>query len=803
MTWPFENDTSAVVKRLAINSTKSDKRSRLFLLLTIALSVCMVFSILLISVGTQEAYKDTQRNKAQIAILGVTDQQSASLSENPDVSWVGEYSLIGFFYEGEKTISVAYGNEDYFLHQAEKTFQGNIPQGNNEIMLPANYIEFSGKSYQVGDQITLDLTGTGQEKEYTLTAILNEEKESNGYYIYVSKELAQTISNNTLQVDAYTRLQTDAITSSAILDFAEKVAATSGIEKGQINLTEYFAVMTGAVKSGISIPVPILALITTFLAATIVYGVFYTKITKNIQMFGQLRTIGMTKLQIKRMARKEGRIYALEGIPVGLLAGLIIGYVGCPDGFHIKTALIYAVLIAVMAYIAVNIALFKPVRVAMNTSPVEGAKYLIYAGKTKISHKLHRKLNLLNLAKINIHRNRKKAILTLMMLGLSGAILITTATVAGSINPEKQARFKYFPSGDIHIQLKNTIGSSFDKESEPYGSSKIQLEDNPLESQALLQALSNIDGVEKITPSNSIYMTITFPGGSGSITSISDFFPVLNREQLTQVQAVLSSGIADYDKMSAENGILVAEGTAKTGDLLRIMGRSPDGSNFDIEAAVVGTYKRNELMESAPVVPGSPYFIMTYDTAQKLTGITAQTGVLSLEVQEEKWQDVLLSVQEIAEKNEKIEVNTIEQVMLSIQKYYEPSIQMFYMISAILFVFGSISLMNMLIVDFQSRKREIGLFEAIGTTQRQMKTILSTEIRIYLFSSLAISIIVGAILSLFVSAWLDSANHCISLAFPWPFLLSLIIVHFVIYFVFALYAGSELRKTSILSAIRE
>lgn len=803
MTWPFENDTNAVVKRLAINSTKSDKRSRLFLLLTIALSVCMVFSILLISIGTQEAYKDTQRNKAQIAILGVTDQQSSSLSENPDVSWVGEYSLIGFFYEGEKTISVAYGNEDYFLHQAEKTFQGNIPQGNNEIMLPTNYIEFSGKSYQVGDQVTLDLTGTGQEKEYTLSAILNEEKESNGYYIYVSKELAQIISNNTLQVDAYTRLQTDAITSSAILDFAEKVAVASGIEKGQINLTEYFSVMTGAIRSGISIPVPILSLITTFLAATIVYGVFYTKITKNIQMFGQLRTIGMTKRQIKRMARKEGRIYALEGIPIGLLAGLIIGYVGCPDGFHIKTALIYAVLVAVMAYIAVNIAIFKPVRVAMNTSPVEGAKYLIYAGKTKVSHKLHRKLNLANLAKINIHRNWKKATLTLMMLGLSGAILITTATVAESINPEKQATFKYFPFGDIHIQLKNTIGSSFDRESEPYGSSKIQLEDNPLESQALLQELSNIDGVDKITPSDSIYMTITFPGGSGSITSISNFFPILIRAQLAEVQSVLSSGTADYDKMSAENGILVSEDIAKTGDLLKITGRSPDGNSFNIEAVVVGTYKLNELMENTPVVPGSPYFIMTYDTAQKLTGITAQTGVLSLEVQEEKWQDVLLSVQEIAEKNGKIEVNTIEQVMQSIQRYYEPSIQMFYMISVILFVFGSISLMNMLIVDFQSRKREFGLFEAIGTTQKQMKIILNKEIRIYLFSSLAISIIGGSILSLFVSAWLDYVNHCISFTLPWPFLLSLIIVHFVIYLVFALYAGSELRKTSMLSAIRE
>lgn len=53
MTWPFENDTSAIVKKLADRSMKADKRSKTFLLLTIALSVCMVFSIILISTGTQ------------------------------------------------------------------------------------------------------------------------------------------------------------------------------------------------------------------------------------------------------------------------------------------------------------------------------------------------------------------------------------------------------------------------------------------------------------------------------------------------------------------------------------------------------------------------------------------------------------------------------------------------------------------------------------------------------------------------------------------------------------------------------
>ena len=178
MTWPFENDTSAITKKLAQRSLKADKRSKIFLFLTIALSVCMVFSIILISTGTQEKFKDTQRNKAQIGILGVTDEQTAQLRKNSDVSWIGEYSAIGSFYVDNKTITVAFGNKDYFLHQEEKTLQGTVPQNINEIMLPQNYIDFLGKEYQVGDVISLDITGTGQEVKYTLSGVLDDTKES-------------------------------------------------------------------------------------------------------------------------------------------------------------------------------------------------------------------------------------------------------------------------------------------------------------------------------------------------------------------------------------------------------------------------------------------------------------------------------------------------------------------------------------------------------------------------------------------------------------------------------------------------
>ena len=175
---------------------------------------------------------------------------------------------------------------------------------------------------------------------------------------------------------------------------------------------------------------------------------------------------------------------------------------------------------------------------------------------------------------------------------------------------------------------------------------------------------------------------------------------------------------------------------------------------------------------------------MTYDTAKKLTGITEQRGILAVKNSDGRFDDVLTAVQEIADKNGKIEVNTIEQTIKNIQHQYRASINALYMASAILFVFGSISLMNMLIVDFQSRKREFGLLEAVGTTQKQLKIMLNREIGIYLGGSLAISLVCGSILSVIACRKLDAANHCITLELPWLFLLALIAVLAVIYLIF-------------------
>ena len=221
------------------------------------------------------------------------------------------------------------------------------------------------------------------------------------------------------------------------------------------------------------------------------------------------------------------------------------------------------------------------------------------------------------------------------------------------------------------------------------------------------------------------------------------------------------------------------------------------------DAVVVGTYNPTDLMERSPVVPGSPYFMMTYDMAKNLTGITEQTGILALTVTPDHFDEVLNAVQEIAEQNGKISVNTIEQTIKNIQYRYSASIKALYMAAAILFTFGGISLMNMLMVDFQNRKREFGLLEAVGATQKQLKAMLSREIGIYLGGSLTVSLALGTLISIIACQRLEAVNHCIILKLPWLFLTALIAAMVVIYMIFTAYAKAELKKTGILSAIRE
>lgn len=57
MTWPFENDTSAITKKLANRSIKADKRRNIFIIVTIAFAACLMTVLALYTFGKSHELK--------------------------------------------------------------------------------------------------------------------------------------------------------------------------------------------------------------------------------------------------------------------------------------------------------------------------------------------------------------------------------------------------------------------------------------------------------------------------------------------------------------------------------------------------------------------------------------------------------------------------------------------------------------------------------------------------------------------------------------------------------------------------
>ena len=75
MTWPFENDTSAVEKKLASRSINADKRRSVFVILTIALAVCLMGTLCFLYSAQQLKTLDGILGQYQAGCGGLTREE--------------------------------------------------------------------------------------------------------------------------------------------------------------------------------------------------------------------------------------------------------------------------------------------------------------------------------------------------------------------------------------------------------------------------------------------------------------------------------------------------------------------------------------------------------------------------------------------------------------------------------------------------------------------------------------------------------------------------------------------------------
>ena len=79
MTWPFENDTSNVEKKLAGRSMKADRRRSIFIILTITLAVCLMGTLSFIYSAQQMETLDGILGQYQAGCSGLTREEVTRL----------------------------------------------------------------------------------------------------------------------------------------------------------------------------------------------------------------------------------------------------------------------------------------------------------------------------------------------------------------------------------------------------------------------------------------------------------------------------------------------------------------------------------------------------------------------------------------------------------------------------------------------------------------------------------------------------------------------------------------------------
>ena len=125
-----------------------------------------------------------------------------------------------------------------------------------------------------------------------------------------------------------TALSVVAIALSCALITAVMCFATSGLDMLKNILGEDFAEYGSAVNAMVLFPAFILTALIAFMAYSVISNIFQASAGDRVKELGILKCVGGTRKQIRKTVISEGMWLSLTGIPAGLIAGTVLGFIG-------------------------------------------------------------------------------------------------------------------------------------------------------------------------------------------------------------------------------------------------------------------------------------------------------------------------------------------------------------------------------------------------------------------------------------------------------------------------------------------
>ena len=426
MTWPFENDTSVIVKKLAKRNVSSNRIFCFFNVLTIALAISLIVGISLFQQGSKISEQKILNQMQQATIGGLTAEQIEVLKKEPDLEDIVPYKHSDSFLMDGIKFEAVYMPTGFGIIKSYELVSGTCPEQYNEIVIDKNVQLELGYQLNIGDTITLPTAGSKTE-DFIITGF-TDNVETGTFYFYVSPAYAeQGVLLSDIPYSALIRV--NGATEMGLIDFENTVyrlALSQDISRNQLYFNSKFcsSLISGSGMGGVLLATLFIA----FSSGIVIYSVFYLSVSNQVSQIGQLKTIGMTEKQIKRMIRKEGYRFCLFGIPAGITVGIIFAYLLEPNGITIINAIATSIFAIILGIIIVQISVYKPAQIASNISPIEATKYVGNDPELKESRvcnrKNHIRLSPYSLAVLSEKQNRKKHNLTIASLAIGGILFV-------------------------------------------------------------------------------------------------------------------------------------------------------------------------------------------------------------------------------------------------------------------------------------------------------------------------------------------------------------------------------------------
>ncbi|MCD8356458.1 MAG: FtsX-like permease family protein [Clostridia bacterium] len=448
----LKNNNGAVITRMAKRSLVSNKRRNGIMILAIALSAFMLFTILTVG-GTwmqMQRVQNIRLNGGDFdAFLygGFTEEQRKTCEQNPNIAQIGTEGFAAWAVstEYDSTLHSTFIWSDETMwntikEPAMNEVKGSYPKKDNEVMTTQEALKDCGfEGLDVGDSFTVTYYDNNGDhtKEFTISGIWDGYGDKKVFY--VSKSFFDQ-SGFTLEDPGrgflYLKLNARIVTQKT-LDALEQSL--------QLGKKQRF-LLTSEVANSVQILLGLLGLIFVICVSAylLIYNILYLSVSGNVRYYGLLQTIGMTEKQVYRLVQKQMLLIGAVGIAIGLLVGVVTSFGLIPtvvktlgireNDIHISFHPVIFLLTLLIAVLTIYVGSRKPAKMATAVTPIEALGYRSKARK-RLSRKTGNGSLLWRMAREQMGRDKKKTVIVVAALGICLSFFLCMVTLVQSQGP--------------------------------------------------------------------------------------------------------------------------------------------------------------------------------------------------------------------------------------------------------------------------------------------------------------------------------------------------------------------------------